>query len=480
MNIILRKGLRKPTAANVVYLIKAGTDLKEIPLNSDEIDFVRKQHRNKHKVIEINRYKNLIYIVYGDMLGVREGRLENYRKNGNNAQHMLKKAQAERVVVVPVNAAKEEVLAFTEGMILGNYQFLKYKGDAGKIQNNLSQIDVYMSDITNADLDKLKLLIDAVCFARDLINEPDSYLTANQLAEEIKLKGKSSKAKVEIFNKKKIESLKMGGLLAVNRGSIDPPTFTIVEWKPENAINAKPYIFVGKGVVYDTGGLSLKPSNYMDTMKSDMAGAAAVAAAVHAIAEAQLPVYVIALVPATDNRPDGNAYTPGDVVVMHDGTTVEVLNTDAEGRMILADALSYAKKYNPELVIDMATLTGAAARAIGPMAMVGMKSGSDVEFDLLKKSGDLVHERIVEFPMWDEYKDMIKSEIADLKNIGGVDAGAITAAKFLEHFTDYPYIHLDIAGPAFLSKRDSYRPIGGTGVGVRLLFDFILSKVQST
>lgn len=479
MNIILRKGLRKPTAANVVYLIKAGTDLKEIPLNSDEIDFVRKQHRNKHKVIEINRYKNLIYIVYGDMLGVREGRLENYRKNGNSAQHMLKKAQAERVVVVPVNAAKEEVLAFTEGLILGNYQFLKYKGDANKIQNSLSQVDVYMSDITDADLLRLKLLIDAVCFARDLINEPDSYLTASQLAEEIRLKGNSSKAKVEVFNKKKIESLKMGGLLAVNRGSIDPPTFTIVEWKPENAINAKPYIFVGKGVVYDTGGLSLKPSNYMDTMKSDMAGAAAVAAAVHAIAEAQLPVYVIALIPATDNRPDGNAYTPGDVVIMHDGTTVEVLNTDAEGRMILADALSYAKNFNPELVIDMATLTGAAARAIGPMAMVGMKSGSDVEFDLLKKSGDLVHERIVEFPMWDEYKDMIKSEIADLKNIGGVDAGAITAAKFLEHFTDYPYVHLDIAGPAFLSKRDNYRPIGGTGVGVRLLFDFILSKVQS-
>lgn len=479
MNIVLRKGLRKPTAANVIYLIKAGTDLKEIPLNSDEIDYIRKQHRNKQKVVEINRYKNSLYVVYGDLLGVREVRLENYRKNGNSSQRLLKKAQVERVVIVPINASKEEVLAFTEGLILGNYQFLKYKGDQAKAQNSLSQVDVYMAEIVDADLANLKLIIDAVCFARDLVNEPDSFLTASRLAEEIKLKGESSKAKVEVFNKKKIESLKMGGLLAVNRGSIDPPTFTIVEWKPKNAINSKPYIFVGKGVVYDTGGLSLKPSNYMDTMKSDMAGAAAVASAVHAIAQANLPVYVIALIPATDNRPDGNAYTPGDVVVMHDGTTVEVLNTDAEGRMILADALSYAKNFDPELVIDMATLTGAAARAIGPMAMVGMKAKSDVEFELLKKSGDLVHERIVEFPMWDEYKEMLKSEIADLKNIGGVDAGAITAAKFLEHFTDYPYIHLDIAGPAFLSKRDSYRPFGGTGVGVRLLFDFILSKVQS-
>jgi leucyl aminopeptidase len=479
MNIVLRKGLRKPTAANVIYLIKAGTDLKEIPLNSDEIDYIRKQHRNKQKVVEINRYKNSLYVVYGDLLGVREVRLENYRKNGNSSQRLLKKAQVERVVIVPINASKEEVLAFTEGLILGNYQFLKYKGDQAKAQNSLSQVDVYMAEIVDADLANLKLIIDAVCFARDLVNEPDSFLTASRLAEEIKLKGESSKAKVEVFNKKKIESLKMGGLLAVNRGSIDPPTFTIVEWKAKNAINSKPYIFVGKGVVYDTGGLSLKPSNYMDTMKSDMAGAAAVASAVHAIAQANLPVYVIALIPATDNRPDGNAYTPGDVVVMHDGTTVEVLNTDAEGRMILADALSYAKNFDPELVIDMATLTGAAARAIGPMAMVGMKAKSDVEFELLKKSGDLVHERIVEFPMWDEYKEMLKSEIADLKNIGGVDAGAITAAKFLEHFTDYPYIHLDIAGPAFLSKRDSYRPFGGTGVGVRLLFDFILSKVQS-
>ncbi len=214
----------------------------------------------------------------------------------------------------------------------------------------------------------------------------------------------------------------------------------------------------------------------MDTMKSDMAGAAAVASAMYAISKAKLPVYVIGLVPATDNRPDGNAYTPGDVVTMFDNTTVEVLNTDAEGRMILADALAYAKKFDPELVIDIATLTGAAARAIGPQATVGMQVKADAEFSELQKTGNLVHERIVEFPMWDEYKEQIKSEIADLKNIGGLEAGAITAGKFLEHFTDYPYIHLDIAAPSFLSKRDKYRPTGGTGVGVRLFFEFIKSK----
>ncbi len=478
MNVIIRKGLRRPTAANVIYLIKAGSDLNESLFSPDEIAYVRTQHRNKQKVVELNRYKNMHYVVYGDLLGFKEVRHENYRKNGSVAQKLLNKAQIERVVVVPVNASKNDVLTFVEGLALANYQFIKYKTDASKKEHTLKQIDIYMPDLEESDINELTNLLHAVCFARDLVNEPDSVLTAERLASEIKVQAEQANATVEVFNKKKIESLKMGGLLAVNRGSIDPPTFTIVEWKPENAVNQKPIVFVGKGVVYDTGGLSLKPSNYMETMKCDMAGAAAVAAATIAIARARLPIHVITLVPATDNRPDGNAYTPGDVVVMHDGTTVEVLNTDAEGRMILADALSYAKNYNPELVIDMATLTGAASRAIGDKAMVGMKVKSDADFDLLRKSGDQVHERIVEFPMWDEYKEMIISDIADIKNTGGADAGAITAAKFLEHFTDYPYIHLDIAGPAFLTKRDNYRPIGGTGVGVRLLYDFAVAKIQ--
>lgn len=478
MSIIIRKGLRRPTAANVVYLIKAGSDLNSLSFSADEITYVKGQHRNKQKVVEINRYKSMHYVVYGDLLGFREVRRESYRKSGSIAQKLMSKAQVERVVVYPINASKEDTLMFVEGLALANYQFLKYKADAGKKEHLLKQIDVYMQEVEESDLNELSTLLESVYFARDLVNEPDSYLTAEKLSSEIKELAEKVDAKVEVFNKKKIEALKMGGLLAVNRGSINPPTFTIVEWKPENAVNTKPLIFVGKGVVYDTGGLSLKPSNYMDTMKSDMAGAAAVAGAVIAIAKSRLPVHVMALVPATDNRPDGNAYTPGDVVVMHDGTTVEVLNTDAEGRMILADALSYAKNFNPELVIDVATLTGAAARAIGNMAMVGMKSKSDADFDLLKKAGEQVFERIVEFPMWDEYKEMIKSDIADLKNVGGPDAGAITAAKFLEHFTDYPYIHLDIAGPAFLSKRDNYRTIGGTGVGVRLLYEFAVAKIQ--
>jgi leucyl aminopeptidase len=210
----------------------------------------------------------------------------------------------------------------------------------------------------------------------------------------------------------------------------------------------------------------------MDLMKCDMAGAAAVAGAFCAIAANKLPIHIVGLIPATDNRPGGDAYAPGDVITMMDGTTVEVLNTDAEGRLILADALAYAKRYKPELVIDLATLTGAAARAIGKNAAIAMGAKSEAFMSKLLEHGFRSGDRLVEFPMWDEYKEDMKSTIADLKNIGSGDAGMITAAKFLEHFTDYPYIHIDIAGPAFLTSAWRYHPTGATGAGVRVLYSF--------
>ena len=269
----------------------------------------------------------------------------------------------------------------------------------------------------------------------------------------------------------------MGGLLAVNKGSVDPPTFSILTWKPEKCVNSHPIVLVGKGVVYDTGGLSLKPTHdSMDYMKCDMGGAAAVAGAIYAVAKNKLPVWVIGLVPATDNRPDGNAYVPGDVVTMFDGTTVEVLNTDAEGRMLLADALSYAKKYDPEVVIELSTLTGSAHAAIDKYGIVGMGNSSREVMENLKESGEITCERIAEFPFWDEYKEQLKSDIADLKNIGGKYGGAITAGKFLEHFTDYPYIHLDIAGPSFNKVPFNYRGKGGSGVGVRIIYNYLHNR----
>ncbi len=272
---------------------------------------------------------------------------------------------------------------------------------------------------------------------------------------------------------------KIDVLLAVNKGSETPPTFTILEYKPQNAKNKKPLVLVGKGVVYDTGGLSLKPTpNSMDLMKSDMGGAAAMIGAIQAIAANKLPYYVVALIPATDNRPGKTAYAPGDIIEMHNGLKVEVLNTDAEGRMILADALSYAQKYNPELVIDAATLTGAAARAIGKYGIVAMTADTHQEMQALKQAGEQVYERIAEMPFWDEYDELIKSNIADIKNIGGAEAGAITAGKFLHRFTTYKWIHLDIAGPAFLTAPYQYHPAGGTGVGVRLIYRYVKSKCE--
>lgn len=478
MDTILRKGQRKPTAADVVYLVKAGPDLKKITLPPEVNEFIKKAHRLKQNVVEVNFYKNRSIFVFGEFLGVRSKRLEDYRKRGCEAQAVLNKAKIERTVIYPLNATKEEILAFAEGLLLGNYQFLKYRSDIAEKENSLEQVDIYSEQISEDDIEELRIVVESVYNARDMVNEPVAYLNATRFAEEMKTLATESNSKIEIFNKKKIESLKMGGLLAVNKGSVDPPTFTIIEWKPEKPINKKPYVFVGKGVVYDTGGLNIKPFGYMDIMKCDMAGGAAVAGAMYAIAKAQLPVHVIGLVPATDNRLNGNAYAPGDVITMYNGSTVEVINTDAEGRMILADALAYAKQYDPELVIDVATLTGAAVMAFGHEGMAGMNVKADQEFESLQKAGNKVHERIVELPMWDDYKEMLKSEVADQKNIGGKYAGTITAAKFLEAFTDYPYIHLDIAGPSFLEKPDSYRGIGGTGVGVRLLYDFIKSKTD--
>jgi leucyl aminopeptidase len=211
-------------------------------------------------------------------------------------------------------------------------------------------------------------------------------------------------------------------------------------------------------------------------MKSDMAGAAVTGSVMYAIAREKLPVHVIALVPATDNRPDGNAYTPGDVITMMSGLKVEVLNTDAEGRMILADALHYAKRFKPELVMEFSTLTGAAAAAIGHYGIVCMGKCDEVILKKLKESGNNVYERLAEFPFWDEYDELIKSDIADIKNIGGATGGAITAGRFLQRFVDYPYMHFDIAGPSFTKSNDSYRGKNGTGSGVRFIYDFLKKK----
>lgn len=402
---------------------------------------------------------------------------ELVRKHAAKVTDGLNAAKHKEVYIYNQTKLNNLSLQAAEGLALANYQFIHHKPSAKKETNTLKDIYLANTSIKENEVNKLNILVDATCKARHLVNEPINKLNATDLANAFVKFGKEAGFKVEIFNKTKITKLKMGGLLAVNAGSVDEPTFTVMEYKPKNAKNKKPYVLVGKGVVYDTGGLSLKPTpNSMDSMKCDMAGSAAVGAALYAIAKAKLNVHVIGLVPATDNRPGFNAFAPGDIITMMDGSTVEMLNSDAEGRMILADALHFAKKYKPELTIDVATLTGSAVAAIGTSAMVGMGNANERQSKKLIESAYFVNEKIALFPFWDEFADLLKSDIADQKNLGGPTAGSITAGKFLEKFTDYPYFHLDIAGPAFLTSKDSYRGKGGTGVGVRLLFDFFKNK----
>jgi leucyl aminopeptidase len=396
------------------------------------------------------------------------------RKTGVEIQAAVNKTNLESLHIINQSAFEKAAWYLAEGASLSNYQFLKYFKEKENKKNTLSKIFVTDASISEAEWLELQGIIQGTELARTLINEPVSYLTATEFSNEMVKAGKEAGFQTQVLNKKQIEALKMGGLLGVNKGSIDPPTFTIMEYKPKNAKNKKPIVLVGKGVVFDTGGLSLKPTpGSMDEMKCDMAGGAAVVGAIYAIAANKLPVHVVALVPATDNRPGGNAVCPQDVLTISDGPTVEVLNTDAEGRLILADALVYAKKYKPELVIDLATLTGAAVRSIGTYASAVMATADQQVVNNLMDSGFEVWERLIQFPMWKEYGEEMKSDVADLKNLGGAFAGQISAAKFLEHFTNYPWIHIDIAGPAYQNKVDAYRTKGGVGVGVRLLYDFI-------
>ena len=307
----------------------------------------------------------------------RAATLEAWRCLGDELQEELDRQKATDITLVDLTGDQEAGLYVLEGLVLGNYQFTRYFTSPDR-KRTLNRYHV-ISRCSERQLTYLNASLDGTIRARDLGNEPLSTLTAPRYAGIIKEWGEDLGIKVTVLEKKQIESLKMGGLLAVNRGSMDPPTFTIMEWDPEDALNKQPVVLVGKGVVYDTGGLSLKPTtNSMDFMKVDMAGSAAVVGAMVAVAETKLPIKVFGLIPATDNRPGQNAYVPGDVIRMFDGSTVEVLNTDAEGRMIMADALAYAKKFDPELLIDLATLTGSAAMAIGKYGIVAMGNAEEV------------------------------------------------------------------------------------------------------
>jgi len=468
------KVLQISSGQSVVCIIGSDQIPEILSLNEQEKDFIKKHLETKDEYIFINSYNKCTYIIRLKE-GIAQNKVrEELRKTAYNLKKLIRENNHPELVITSHKAYKGAEEDFAEGLVLSIYSFEKYKTLTEKNEKkNFPEKLLLYGDISDKDIKWLTDLTDAVYFTRDLINEPVNHLNAMALAGEIKKLGESAGFSVEVLNKGKIEALKMGGLLAVNKGSIDPPVFCILDWHPANCLNKKPVVLIGKGVVYDTGGLNLKTGDLMGGMNGDMAGAATVTGVLYAAAKTGIPLHIIGLVPSTDNRPGGNAYVQGDIIKMYNKLTVEIGNTDAEGRLILADAISYASKYSPELIIDIATLTGSAAMTFGNQAIAVMTNADRKYLKLLEECGNDVYERIAELPFWEEYGEFLKSDVADLKNIGGREAGAITAGKFLERFAEFPLIHLDVAGTEMIKKDDFYRVKNGPASGLRLLSTFL-------
>jgi len=368
--------------------------------------------------------------------------------------------------------------ALTDGIGTGSYQFTRYLTGNRVPKKQLSKATVLLERKPSAEqkhaVDEGAIIADAVNFARDLVNSPPNDLTATKLAQLAKARSAQARIDCKIWDKKGIEKLGMPLFLAVNRGSYEEPRFIHMTYKPKSAPAGTPrVVFVGKGLTFDSGGLCLKPAASMLDMKCDMAGAATTIATIIAAAELQLPVEVHALVGSTDNMTGSNAYRPGDVFPTRDGKTVEIINTDAEGRLVLADVLTYARELEPHYLIDHATLTGACTVALGSYR-AGLFSNDERLLDAYRQAGETTGEQLWPLPLDEDLRDELKSSIADLKHTGSRLGGAITAALFLREFVgNTRWAHLDIAGPAFLEKTQASMPKGGTGFGVLTALQFL-------
>ncbi|UJO99661.1 MAG: leucyl aminopeptidase [Nitrosomonas sp.] len=360
------------------------------------------------------------------------------------------------------------------------YRFDQLKSKPDNNQSSLRKLIVCIDNRTElaaceTALQQSIAITHGMNLTKDLGNLAPNICTPAYLAKQAKDLAKSHKLKATVLEEKDMEKLGMGSLLAVARGSEQPAKLIVLEYhgaaKKEN-----PVVLVGKGVTFDTGGISLKPAAEMDEMKFDMSGAGSVLGTLQAVAEMKLPINVVGIIPATENMPSGKATKPGDVVTSLSGQTIEILNTDAEGRLILCDALTYAERYNPKVVIDIATLTGACVIALGNFT-TGLMSNDDKLAQELLAAGEQAADRAWQLPLWDEYQDLLRSNFADIANIGGRAAGTITAACFLSRFTKkYRWAHLDIAGTAWKSGKDK----GSTGRPVPLLTQFLISQAKAT
>ncbi|MBV7433965.1 leucyl aminopeptidase [Cardiobacteriaceae bacterium TAE3-ERU3] len=419
------------------------------------------------------------YTVFYEVSAVKAARLMVIRVGGHKglekaaekaAEYAVSREWQNVVVALTQDLAEQTIVA--RKLACSSYRFDQFKSDKKKAVKAVTWLfSVERKDIK--DLERDLVLVDAwaagTALTRDLGNMPPNVCNPRYLGKQAEKLGKEyDSLKVEVLKKKAIIDLGMGALMGVAQGAVAHPRFIIMEYKPKNVVNSKPVVLVGKGVTFDSGGISLKPGADMDLMKYDMGGAAAVFGAIKALCECELPVHVVALIPSVENMPDGGATRPGDILTSMSGKTIEVLNTDAEGRLILCDALTYAERYKPQAVIDMATLTGACVVALGSHR-AGLLGNDDNLTQALFDAGERAHDPVWRLPIDQEYKDQLKSPFADLQNIGGREAGTITAAAFLSAFAEkYSWAHLDIAGVAWHSGKNK----GGTGRPVGLLLEY--------
>jgi leucyl aminopeptidase len=412
-----------------------------------------------------------------------ESSLEKIRQAAGSAmQLVIEKKLGQAAFKLPLDAQDNEltkqIQATAEGILLASYRYDQFLGEKAKKSRKLpKEIALLIDNAGEQQACELALataqkICRAVILARDLVNAPGNIKSPAYLAEQAQEAANDSTLQCKVLGQKELLKEGFGALLAVAQGSAREPHLIILEHNGGSKDEA-PVALVGKGVTFDSGGISLKPGEKMDEMKMDMAGGAAVIGTMLAAALLELPINLVGIVPTVENMPSATAYRPGDILTSLSGQTIEVLNTDAEGRLILADALTYTKRFEPKLVIDLATMTGACIIALGHQATAVLGNDQKLVQSLLN-AGEASGERLWQLPLWDDYDQQIKSDVADVKNTGGRAAGTITAAAFLKKFAnDFRWAHLDIAGTAWRDKNQPYIPKGGTGVGVRLLVAFL-------
>ncbi len=380
--------------------------------------------------------------------------------------------------ITPNQAAQ----VLTEGYLLGTYTFRKYITDDDEYED-IKQFAIVdpnskLLPALSQGTKKGKILANATILARDMINEPANFMTPTHIAETASRIASELNLEIKVLDKAKMQELSMGGLLGVAQGSQQPPKLIVIKYYGGNS-DTPDIALVGKGITFDSGGISIKPSERMEEMKGDMAGGAAVLAAISAIAQLKPSLNVVSIIPATENLPSGSALKPGDLLRAMNGKTIEVQNTDAEGRLVLSDALAYANNLGAKYIIDVATLTGACIVALGKITTGAFSNNQDL-VDSVIGAGKEAGEPIWQLPMYDDYREQLKSDVADIKNVGGREAGAITGAKFLSEFVGTtPWVHLDIAGTSLSTKEQGYLTKGAAGVMVRTLINLVLSMDQS-